>query len=156
MAKAEKTKATLAKIKEGRIILKPEIRKKLALLVHQKKQDEAVVSGSSAVPKSKYDDDDDDDDKSTGSGETTFDETKTMKDHKIKLSGWGITNEMTDKISYAGMSESKYDALNSIAKKLFQDNEVDRFVNMVSSGNGKGKRKMKKLAELKKIIQRLK
>ena len=80
----------------------------------------STASSSASQPKPQYVDDDDDD-KSTGSGETTYDDTKTMTEHKTKLSGWGITNEMTDKISYAGMSESKYDALNSIAKKLFQD-----------------------------------
>jgi len=79
-----------------------------------------------------------------------------MAEHKNKLGGWGISNEMTDKISYAGMSLTKYDALNSIAKSLFQRKEVEKFVNMVSSANGKGKRKMKKLSQLEEIIKNFK
>ena len=120
----------------------------------RKKQEEAVASSSSLVPKpvSKYDvDDDDDDDGSIDSGETTFDETKTMADHKTKLSGWGIPLDITDRISYSGCNKEKYDILNSIAKKLYQDNQVDRFVSMVSTANGKDKRKMKSLKKLREI-----
>jgi len=74
-----------------------------------------------------------------------------MADHKTKLSGWGIPLDITDRISYSGCNKEKYDILNSIAKKLYQDNQVDRFVSMVSTANGKDKRKMKSLKKLREI-----
>ena len=154
MKKVEKAKATLAKIKEGKIKLKPEIREKLKLLVKKKQQKETIASSSSLVPKPKFDDDDDDDG-SIDSGETTFDETKTIAEHKTKLSGWGIPLDISDTISYSGTNKEKYDVLNTIAKTLFQRKEVEKFVNMVSTANGKNLRKMKKIKILREIIKNL-
>jgi hypothetical protein len=67
----------------------------------KKQEEEAVVSSSLSQPKPQYDDDDDDDDKSTGSGETSYEDTNSMADHKTKLQGWGIKQETLDRISFS-------------------------------------------------------
>ena len=78
----------------------------------------STASSSASQPKPKYDDDDDD--KSTGSGETTFEDTNSMADHKTKLQDWGIKQTTLDRISFS-TAKGKYDIMNKIALKIFQD-----------------------------------
>ena len=85
----------------------------------KKQKEEAVASSSLLVPKPKSKDDDGD---STGSGETTFDDTLSMTAHKEQLTGWGIKEPTLERISFSG-SKGKLDVLNKIAKFLYQEKD---------------------------------
>jgi hypothetical protein len=123
-----------------------------------KQKEEAVASSSSSSqvlkPKPKYDDDEG----STDSGETTFEDTNSMADHKIKLQGWGITEQTLSRINYSS-AKGKYDIMNKIALKIFQDqkfkgNEIGiEYLNLITKAGKtvQAKRPIKDKGDLEKI-----
>ena len=124
-----------------------------------KKQEEAVVSSSLSQPKPQYDDDDD---KSTGSGETAYEDTNSMAEHKTKLQGWGIKQTTLDRISFS-TAKGKYAIMNKIALKIYQDPDLKgndigiKYLNLITTAGKsvKAKRNIKSLPELKKIYAEL-
>jgi hypothetical protein len=117
----------------------------------KKQEEEAVVSSSLSQPKPQYDDDDDD--KSTGSGETAYEDTNSMAEHKTKLQGWGIKQTTLDRISFS-TAKGKYAIMNKIALKIYQDPDLKgndigvKYLNLITTA-GKSVKAKRNIVSLK-------